>query len=65
VIEIRACLTPGRTSIEVTGHGRDEPGDLDGIRACAAVSVATETAIAYLSALAEQDPVHIRFTLTT
>jgi len=60
VITISARLAPGHTLIEVTGHGRDEPGDLDGARACAAVSVATELTIAYLNALAQQDPAHIR-----
>ena len=64
MIEIRACLIEGRSSIEVIGHGRETPGDLDGIRACAAVSTAAETAIAYMAALAEQDPEHIRFELT-
>ena len=63
MIEVRVRLADGLTSIEVTGHGRDEPGDLDGARACTAVSVATETAAAYLQALAQQDPNHIRFTL--
>ena len=61
MIDIRVRLLSGLTAIEVTGHGREQPDDLDGVRACAAVSVATETCAAYLEALARQDPEHIRF----
>jgi len=64
VIEVRVRLAGGHSLIEVTGHGREVPGDLDGARACTAVSVATETAAAYLHALAQKDPEHIRFHLT-
>ena len=61
MIDIRVLLGDGLTRIEVSGHGRVDPGDLDGACACTAVSVATETACAYLHALTQQDPEHIRF----
>jgi uncharacterized protein YsxB (DUF464 family) len=64
LITISARFAPGHTLIEVTGHGRDTPGDLDGARACTAVSVATETCVAYLNALAQQDPEHLRVEIT-
>ena len=63
MIEVRVLLGDGLTRIEVSGHGRDHPGDLDGALACTQVSVATEIAAAYLRELAQRDPEHIRFTI--
>lgn len=63
MIKVRVRLEDGLSLIEVTGHGRDHSGDLDGARACAAVSTATETCAAYLHALAQQDPDHIQVTI--
>ena len=65
MIEVRVRLSDGLTAIEVTGHGRDVPGDLDGVRACTAVSVLTESVIAYLAVLAQHHPEHIRVVQTT
>ncbi|MEU5496170.1 ribosomal-processing cysteine protease Prp [Streptomyces griseofuscus] len=52
MIEVRACLGDGRTSIEVVGH---EGHVLDG-RVCAAVTAITQTALLGLQMYAEQFP---------
>ncbi|RRQ81556.1 ribosomal-processing cysteine protease Prp [Streptomyces griseofuscus] len=52
MIEIRARLGDGRTSIEVVGH---EGHVLDG-RVCAAVTAITQTALLGLQMYAEQFP---------
>jgi uncharacterized protein YsxB (DUF464 family) len=52
VIEVRARLGDGRTSIEVVGH---EGHVLDG-RVCAAVTAITQTALLGLQMYAEQFP---------
>jgi uncharacterized protein YsxB (DUF464 family) len=64
LIEVTAVLGDGRTFIDVTGHGRSTPDDIDGARVCAITSTVTEIAIAYLSAVAEQYPNHLRFHLS-
>ena len=52
MIEVRARLGDGRTSIEVVGH---EGHVLDG-RVCAAVTAITQTALPGLQMYAEQFP---------
>ncbi|MFB7671672.1 ribosomal-processing cysteine protease Prp [Kitasatospora purpeofusca] len=52
MIQIRARLGDGRTSIEVTGHEEHEEGG----RVCAAVSAITQTALLGLQMIAEQYP---------
>jgi uncharacterized protein YsxB (DUF464 family) len=60
VIEIRARLGGGRTSIEVSGH--DEPAA--GGRVCAAVSAITQTALLGLDQVAQQYPDHVSIEIT-
>jgi uncharacterized protein YsxB (DUF464 family) len=60
VIEIRARLGNGRTSIEVSGH--DEPAV--GGRVCAAVSAITQTALLGLDQVAQQYPDHVSIQIT-
>lgn len=67
MITIRARLVDGAepvSSIEVTGHGRQHPGDTTGAALCSTSSTAIETVIAYLAAVAEQYPEHMEFHLT-
>jgi uncharacterized protein len=52
VIEVRAHLGDGLTSIEVAGHEEHAAGG----RVCAAVSAITQTALLGLQAVAEQNP---------
>lgn len=52
MIEIRARLGDGSTSIEVTGHEEHTVGG----RACAAVSAITQTALLGLQMVAQQYP---------
>lgn len=60
MIEIRARLGNGRTSIEVSGH--DEPAV--GGRVCAAVSAITQTALLGLDQVAQQYPDHVSIQIT-
>lgn len=60
MIEIRARLGGGRTSIEVSGH--DEPAA--GGRVCAAVSAITQTALLGLEQVALQHPDHVSIQIT-
>ncbi|MFE2563034.1 ribosomal-processing cysteine protease Prp [Streptomyces mirabilis] len=60
MIEIRARLGGGRTSIEVSGH--DEPAA--GGRVCAAVSAITQTALLGLDQVAQQYPDHVSIEIT-
>jgi uncharacterized protein YsxB (DUF464 family) len=53
VIQVRARLGDGFTSIEVTGH---EENAAAGGRVCAAVSAITQTALLGLEAVAQQFP---------
>jgi len=53
VIEVRALLGDGLTSIEVAGH---EERSVAGGRACAAVSAITQTALLGLEQVAQQYP---------
>lgn len=67
MITVRARLVDGPepvSAIEVTGHGRQHPGDIEGATLCSITSTTLETAIAYLAAVAEQHPDHIQFQLT-
>lgn len=52
MIEVRARLGGGRTSIEVAGHEEHAAGG----RVCAAVSAITQTALLGIQAIAEQHP---------
>jgi uncharacterized protein YsxB (DUF464 family) len=52
VIEVRARLGDGLTSIEVAGHEEHAAGG----RVCAAVSAITQTALLGIQAIAEQHP---------
>jgi uncharacterized protein YsxB (DUF464 family) len=52
VIEVRAHLGDGLTSIEVAGHEEHAAGG----RVCAAVSAITQTALLGIQAIAEQHP---------
>lgn len=52
MIEVRALLGDGLTSIEVAGHEEHAAGG----RVCAAVSAITQTALLGLQMLAEQNP---------
>lgn len=60
MIEIRARLGNGRTSIEVSGH--DEPAV--GGRVCAAVTAITHTALLGLEQVAQQYPDHVSIEIT-
>lgn len=60
MIEIRARLGGGHTSIEVSGH--DEPAA--GGRVCAAVSAITQTALLGLEQVAQQYPDHVSIQIT-
>lgn len=60
MIEIRARLGNGRTSIEVSGH--DEPAV--GGRVCAAVTAITHTALLGLEQVAQQFPDHVSIEIT-
>lgn len=60
MIEIRARLGGGRTSIEVSGH--DEPAV--GGRVCAAVSAITQTALLGLEQVAQHYPDHVSIQIT-
>jgi uncharacterized protein len=52
MIRVAACLSDGRTSIEVTGHeGHRQQGVV-----CAAVSAITQTALLGLQEIARQHP---------
>jgi uncharacterized protein len=53
VIEVRARLGDGLTSVEVVGH---EEQSAAGGRACAAVSAITQTALLGLEQVAQQYP---------
>lgn len=52
MIEVRARLGDGLTSIEVAGHEEHAAGG----RVCAAVSAITQTALLGIQAIAEQNP---------
>lgn len=52
MIEVRARLGDGRTSIEVSGHEEHAAGG----RVCAAVSAITQTALLGLEQVARQYP---------
>lgn len=52
MIEVRARLGDGLTSIEVAGHEEHAAGG----RVCAAVSAITQTALLGLQQIAEQHP---------
>lgn len=61
MITVDAVLGPGVTVIRVTGHGRESADDgMDGVRACAAVSGITQTALLGLTAVAETYPHLVR-----
>lgn len=52
MIEVRALLGDGLTSIEVAGHEEHAAGG----RVCAAVSAVIQTALLGIQAIAEQHP---------
>jgi uncharacterized protein YsxB (DUF464 family) len=60
VIEVRARLGDGHTSIEVVGHDEPAAGGL----ACAAVSAITTTALLGLEQVAAQYPDHVSVKIT-
>lgn len=60
MIEVRARLGDGLTSIEVAGHEEHAAGG----RVCAAVSAITQTALLGLHMLAEQHPDLVSVTIT-
>lgn len=60
MIEVRAHLGDGLTSIEVAGHEEHAAGG----RVCAAVSAITSTALAGLEIIARQHPDLVSVTIT-
>jgi len=60
VIEVRARLGDGLTSIEVAGHDERAAGG----RVCAAVSAITQTALLGLQQIAEQHPDQVSVEIT-
>lgn len=61
MIEVRALLGDGHTSIEVVGHEEHAAGG----RACAAVSAITQTALLGLEQVAQQYPDLVSVQITT
>ena len=60
MIEVRAHMGDGLTSIEVAGHEEHAAGG----RVCAAVSAITQTALLGLQQIAEQHPDLVSVTIT-
>jgi uncharacterized protein YsxB (DUF464 family) len=65
VIQVKGLLDQGagKTEIAVSGHGRTDPADLDGMRVCAAVTALTNGCLLSLQAMAKQYPDHLQVDL--